>query len=220
MTFPLNSMLSKRSQRGAKIQAIQRLTKQADHSNNDTADGTVDDDTTVTTEDAAQQSTETLTATPRTTTPGIDHTKTGVVKSVTPGKKIRGRPIKKKVTLVSITPAMTNTVASLNLNTPCNNHAQNSSAATNHGISFQKTTTAMSTATISKGNNVSEMKTIGGVEGGQESFNNKHLNKKPRGRPRQKALHTTTAISLKKEKEAKKLLLKTIASEKDRPQNR
>ena len=87
---------------------------------------------------------------------------------------------------------MTNTVASLNLNTPCNNHGQNSSAATNHGISFQKTTTAMSTATISNGNNVSEMKTIGGVEGGQESFNNKHHKKKPRSRPQRKELHTTT----------------------------
>ena len=49
VTFPLNSMLSKRSQRGAKLQAVQRLTKQADHSDNDTADGMMDDDTTVTT---------------------------------------------------------------------------------------------------------------------------------------------------------------------------
>ena len=80
-------MLSKRSQRGAKIQGFQRLTKQADHSDNDTADGTMDDDTTITIEDAGQQSTETPTATPRTTTPGIDHTKKGVVKSVTPGGK-------------------------------------------------------------------------------------------------------------------------------------
>ena len=81
-------MLSKRSQRGAKIQAIQRLTKQADHSNNDTTDGTMDDDNTVTTEDAGYQSTETPAATPRTTTPGIDHTKKGVVKYVTPEKKL------------------------------------------------------------------------------------------------------------------------------------
>ena len=79
VTFPLNSMLSKRSQRGAKLQAVQRLTKQADHSDNDTADGTMDDDTTITTEDARQQSTATPTATPRMTTPGIDHTKKGVV---------------------------------------------------------------------------------------------------------------------------------------------